>query len=144
MGDVGIGLLLPQYDQSMLTAADASYWEVLYDDGTVARETEGVTYAQIDRARLASFRIVHAGEILIDAYPPPGASGYNLVYRRRTALTAESGARHVLFVFGYVPMGPVFGLDVDANAYRVLDAFDPADPQMYPPVPMPGDFGFGA
>lgn len=144
-GDVGIGKLLPQYDRELLTPADLAYWEVLYDDGTVLRETDAGTYNAIDRSRVASFRVVYAGEILIETFPPPGATGRHLVYRRRTTLGQSGGGRRVLFVFGWAPHGPAFALDVAAKTYRVLErGFDPADVELYPPVPISGEADYAS
>lgn len=133
----GLDALVPKYERDLLTPADFSYWEVLYDDGTTQRETDGKPYSTIDRSRLASFRIVHGGETLIETFPPPGATGHNLVFRRRTQV-GDLG-RRVIFVFGWAPMGPIFSLDPTAETYRVAGAFDPADMDIAPPVPMPGE-----
>lgn len=115
MSDRGIGALIPGYEKSLLVAADTAYWEALYDDGTVLSEADGGLYPAIERGRLSSFRLIHGGETLVEAFVPVGATGYNLVYRRRTALGQSGAGRSVLFIFGYVPMGPVFVVDLDAG-----------------------------
>lgn len=136
--DRAIGLQVPKYeDRGMINAADLAYWEAVYDDGTVLRETDGKKYADIDRGALQSFRIVHHGEILMSIWPDPvrGSTGYDLVYRRRTALT--SGGRGVVILLGFAPMGPVFALDVEGSQYSIHEGFQLGDPTVYPPVAFP-------
>ena len=123
MTDVGIGKLIPRYeDANYLTQADTAYWEVMYTDGTVDRETDGTKHGQIDRSRLNSFRIVHHGEIMLEAFPPEGATGHNLVYRRRTQLGMMGTGRQVWFIVGYAPMGPYHALSLDAMRMFTTDA----------------------
>jgi hypothetical protein len=118
VGDVGIDLLKPKYGKPMIVAEDVAYWEVLYDDGTVLCEAAGAKYNQIDRSRLESFRIIHNGTIVFEMFPKlTGKSGWNLIYRRRTALTQEVGGRAVLFIVGLGPDGPLFGIDIANNQY---------------------------
>jgi hypothetical protein len=143
--DVGIGRLIPQYtgvNKGLISPADTAYWEALYTDGTVLRETDGRQYIDIDRGRLSSFRIIHAGETLIETFPNTerGSTGHNLVYRKRVGLGQGTG-RHVLTILGWAPMGPVFLLDIANSTYRVLDkGFDPLDLDGYPPqTAMPGE-----
>lgn len=121
MSDRGIGALIPAYTKELLVGADTAYWEALYHDGTTYSEPMGAVYRGIDRASLKSFRMVHAGEILVEAFPPPGATGWDLVYRRRTRLGQAGLGREVVFIFGYVPMGPVFELNVDVAQLVVYD-----------------------
>lgn len=118
MGDVGVDLLRPQYVKTMLVSADTAYWEALYQDGTVLSEAAGGKYMLIDRTALRSFKIVHNGESVIEIFPPPGATGHNLVYRRRTSLGASGAGRGVVIIMGWAPMGPIFVVDLDAGQYH--------------------------
>jgi len=135
--DRGLDAILPDYAPEYMSPADYAYWEVLYTDGTTLRETDGKTYADIDRSKVASFRIVHGGETLIETFPEGGATGHNLVYRRRTQY--GGAGRRVIFLFGWAPMGPVFVLDPENASYRVAEGFDPTDQELSPPQPMPGE-----
>lgn len=132
MSDIGIENLKPNYEKTLLRAADTAYWEVLYEDGTVLCESQGAKYPQIDRSHLKSFRIVYNGEIVLEAFPPPGVSGHNLVYRRRSIL--GSGSRGVLIILGWAPMGPIFGIDLDNGSY-----YEDAMGIMPTLTPMPGE-----
>jgi hypothetical protein len=138
MTDVGIDHLIPQYPASYLTSADTAYWEAVYTDGTLVRETDGTKYDDIDRSRLHSFRIVHHGEIMVQVFPPAGATGHNLVYRRRTVLGMMGVGRAVWFILGFAPMGPVHALNLDdmkmttAPHFGVGGMFDA-------PQPLPGE-----
>ena len=140
--DRRIGLQIPEYgDKRFITAADSAYWEVLYDDGTVQRETDFKAYNTIDRARLQSFRVVHSGEILVECWPDPtrGATGHNLVWRRRTTLKPGVG-RVVNLLFGFAPMGPVWVLSVDDETlFESSEGFVEGHPVLSPPVPEPGE-----
>jgi hypothetical protein len=137
----GIELLRPRYAPGLLHPADVATWEALHEDGTVLREREGAVYRQIDRSQLSAFRIVQAGELLLEMLPPAGATGRNLVYRRRTTL--GSGGRDVLFVVGWVPMGPAVTLNLRAGTFRTLETFTPGDPELDPPDlhPWEGEIG---
>lgn len=140
--DRRIGLQIPQYgDKRFITAADTAYWEVLYTDGTIQRETDLKPYNSIDRDRLQSFRIVHAGEILVECWPDPvrGSTGRNLVWRRRTTLKPGVG-RSVVLLFGFAPMGPIWALNVDQGTfYESGVGFVEGDALLSPPVPEPGE-----
>ena len=134
-----LGLSVPKYDdKALVVPADLAYWEAVYDDGTVLRETDGKKYADIERGRLQSFRIVHHGEILMSTWPDPvrGSTGYNLVYRRRTAITSGIG-RAVVILFGFAPMGPIFALDLARSEYSIHEGFEPGHPTVYPQVAYP-------
>lgn len=124
-----------------LVEADFVTWEAEYDDGHVLRETDGGRYAEIDRDQLKVFKLVKAGEVLLEAFPPPGATGWNLIYRRRTQESLD-GKRRVIFLVAYAPMGPAIMLDPVAGTYRTAPAFVEGDPDMYPPAPVPGDGRF--
>lgn len=115
--DVGIDRLKPQYDKSMIVPEDTAYWEVLYDDGTVLSEAQGAVYPQIDRGRLASFRIVYSGEIVFELYPKEGHTGHDLIYRRRTSLGQSGMGRSVVFIVGLAPLGPFFVVDLANGQY---------------------------
>ena len=139
MSDVGIDKLIPLYqDPNYLTQADTAYWEAMYTDGTVVRETDGTKYGQIDRGRLHSFRIVHHGEIMLEVFPPDGATGHNLIYRRRTLLGMMGTGRAVWFIVGFAPMGPFHAVSLDEMRMITTDAlvigglFDA-------PIPMAGE-----
>ena len=129
----GLDLRLPQIARDRLTPADFVTWEVLYDDGTTQREDLGVRYGEIDRGRLRSFRLHRGGETLIETFPPLGATGRNLVYRRRTTMN-HGGDRRVIFLVSWYPMGPALALDPAAESYRTAPGFVPGDPDFDPPV----------
>jgi hypothetical protein len=138
--DIGIGLNVPQYDdKNLINAADFAYWEAVYGDGTVQRETDGRQYSTIDRANLKEFRIIHHGEVLISIFPNAerGSSGRNLVYRRRTTLNSGANyGRNTKIILGFAPMGPVFSLDIDNQHCQISeDGFIPGDEEFSPPVP---------
>lgn len=130
--DVGIGALIPAYAPGLLVEADVAYWEVLYEDGTVLSEAQGGKYQSIDRGRLASFRVIHGGENVFEVFPPPGLSGRDLVYRRRTSIS-DSG-RTVVLIVGWAPMGPIFSVDLATGSFA-------EDTQGLLPTltPMPGE-----
>lgn len=136
-----IGLHVPQYtDKTLVVPADYAYWEVLLNDGTIQRETDGIMYNNIDRANMQSFRIVHAGEIVIEIRPSAekGSTGHDLVYRKRTQMVAGTG-RRVLHVLGFAPMGPVWVLNLEDGLWGSFPAFDPTDATLAPPMPLPGE-----
>lgn len=133
MGDVGIDLLKPQYDKSMIVPADTAYWEVLYTDGTTLCEAAGAKYPQIDRARLDSFRIIHNGMIVFELHPQGDKTGHNLIYRRRTMMVGEGGGRAVVFIVGLGPDGTFFVVDLEHDQYY-------EDPNIVTSLtPMPGE-----
>ena len=136
-GDRGLDAIVPKYRQELMSPEDFVYWEAAYVDGTALRETDGQPYSSIDRSKLTSFRIVHGGETLIETFIPDGATGYNLVYRRRTQVGVDG--RRVLIILGWAPMGPIFVLDPAAETYRIEDGFILGDPDLAPPQPMPGE-----
>lgn len=123
--------LLPELPRNLLTAGDIVTWEAEYIGGATLREREGALYRQIDRDRLTSFKLVSPGEVLLEAFVPVGASGHNLIYRRRT-VTNQDG-RRVIFLIGFAPMGPAFLVDPARGTYRTEDAFLVGDPEFYPP-----------
>lgn len=71
-------------------------WEADYGDGIVAREDQGAMYAEIDRGKLKSFRIVN-GNVTYMEYWVTDASKF--VYRRRTAMS-PNGISTVQFIVG--------------------------------------------
>ena len=135
--DRGLDALVPNLDDGLLSPADFVYWEALYTDGSVLRETDGKSYSAIDRSRLVSFQLIHGGETLLEMFPPPGATGRNLVYRRRTQMGTYG--RRVLVIVGWAPMGPVVVVDPAGAAYSEAPGFDPSIPELSPPQPMPGE-----
>lgn len=137
MSDRGIDALVPEYGRELLSPADFVYWEALYTDGTALRETDGQPYSAIDRAKLASFRLIHGGEALLETFPPPGATGWNLVYRRRTQMGTDG--RRVVIIVGWAPMGPVIVVDPEASSYFEAPGFNPSVMELAPPQPMPGE-----
>jgi hypothetical protein len=80
-------------------------WEAVYDDSTVVRERDGFLYANLDRNRLVELRLVTPGEIFAAVLAGDGRNGWNLVYRRRTIMTAGQ-TKQVWFMLGFMPMGP--------------------------------------
>lgn len=123
---------------TVLVPGDEVTWEVTYDDGSALRERMGAKYADIDRDRLARFALVGPGELLLECAPPEGATGHNLIYRRRTA-QRTNGERHVVFLVGWCPMGPALLIDPAAGTLREEAAFVAGDPDMYPPELLPED-----
>lgn len=120
-------------------SADLTYWEAVYSDGTTMTEDQG-SYSQIDRNRLKAFRLIKGAEVVFEMTPPPGFTGQNLVYRRRTAMSASTGDRRVLIILGWAPGGPAFAIDMDTGSYRVSEeGFILGDPDMYPPMAFPGE-----
>lgn len=126
----------PQHAQ--LVEGDLVTWEVTYKDGSWLREAQGAKYRDIDRSQLQIFRLVAPGECLFETWPPPGADGRNLVYRRRTADTL--GSRHVCFLVAWYPMGPGFFIDPTNGTYREDPrGLVPYDPDMSPPLFLPDE-----
>lgn len=124
---------------------DRCTWEAEYKDGTVTREAEGNSYKDINRDQLAKFRLIHGSSVVFETWPPGSATGHNLVYRRRSRLGAggDGPERDVIFVVGWVPMGPAFAINLSAGTYRKLDqGFTLGDPELAPPAPMPGEAFF--
>jgi hypothetical protein len=130
------GIDLPR---GSIVEADVVTWEVDYRDGRVLRETEGARYKDIDRGQLKVFKLVKAGEVLLEAFPPPGATGANLVYRRRTTQSLLDGSRRVIFLIAYAPTGPAIMVDPAAGTYRTERAFIAGDPDMYPVELLPDE-----
>lgn len=128
---------------SDFVAADLIMWQVEYTDGSVESERDGKKYGGIDRARFRKFQLTNAaGQVIFETWPPVGKSGQNFVYRRRIRIM-ENGQKMTLFVLGYLPDGPAFAVNVEDGTYRELpNGFDPADQDMYPPDPMPGEVWF--
>lgn len=119
MNDRGIEFLKPKYDQNLVVAADTAYWEAQYEDGTALYEAQGGRYDAIDRSRLVSFSIVYSGENVFTTFPPPGMSGHNLVYRRRSTISVgDEAGRSVVLIVGWAPAGPIFLVDLDAGQYH--------------------------
>lgn len=90
-------------------------WEAVYSSThaggeEVYREREGGLYANIDRNRLKSFRLVAPGEVIFEAPMSHGRTGHNLLYRRRTQHNSARGTQ-VWFLVGFVPMGPFASID---------------------------------
>lgn len=135
----GLDLRVPKLWARELTPGDFVTWEVLYDDGTLLREDQGAEYAQIDRGKLVSFRLQGSGETLIETFPPPGATGHALLYRRRIAMApteAGSYSRRVVQLVGWAPMGPFGVLDAAAMTWRTREdlVWDDEDFQPVTPV----------
>ena len=142
--DRALGMRVPQYeDPNLITKADLAYWEALYDDGTVLRETDNKTYFAIDRGRLSEFRVIHHGEIMAAIRPEGvrGATGHNLVFRRRIRMSSQGDRpREQVLLLGFAPMGPVLCLDLDRGTYQISDeGFKPGDPVFAPPAPLEGE-----
>ncbi len=117
---------------------DQCFWEAEYQDGTIHREIDGFNYRNIQRDSLTKFRLVYQGHTVFETSPPSWANGHNFVYRRTTALSADN--RSVIFVLGWIPHGPAFAVDITNGICRVKgDGFENGDPELYMPVPMPGE-----
>lgn len=110
-------------------------WEAVYQDGTVDREREGALYAGINRSLLTSFRLVSPGEILVELPITSPRTGWNLVYRRRTIL--NRGNRHVWFLTGFVPMGPVVAFQPETEQLLKSDHFHEGAGPLGKVEPMP-------
>lgn len=128
---------------SNFVPADLIRWEVEYDDNTTDRESEGKKYGGINRSRLQKFKLINeAGATIFETWPPVGKNGHNFIYRRRSRIM-ESGQKMTIFVIGWLPDGPAYAVNVADSSYRMLeDGFNIADPDMYPPEPMPGELWF--
>lgn len=96
-------------------------WEAVYKGGAIDREREGALYAGIDRSLLSTFRIVAPGEILVEMPIVSPRTGHNLVYRRRTIM--NRGQRHVWFVVGFMPMGPVVAIQPETEQIMKAEKF---------------------
>jgi hypothetical protein len=112
--------------------ADLTTWEAVYFDGTVYRENQGGRYELIDRDNLRAFRLVCAGELLLELPCRDGRNGRSLVYRRRTVM--RSDASGTIFVVGFVPLGPVVALDPERGRIYEERAFTYSDALFSPPV----------
>lgn len=122
--------------------ADLLVWEATYDDGTKVGETQGVKYGALDRSRIKKFSITTmTGEEIFGVYPPPGFTGANLIFRRRTTMAASTpNGRSVLFLIGFGPNGPVYVIDPDAGQWSVSEeGFVEGHPFLSPPQAMPGE-----
>jgi hypothetical protein len=111
---------------------DLTSWEAALRGGTVQREVEGVLYKDINRPLLQSFRLINAGEIIMESFVPDGATGNNLCYRRRTAIS-HGGAWRTVYMVAWVPMGPVIVVDPSAETYRMQAGFVDGDPDFQRP-----------
>lgn len=123
--------------------SDFVRWQVEYTDGTKRGEADGMKYGGIERSRMKKFQLLsETGEVIFETWPPPGKSGQNFVYRRRTRIM-EGGQKMTLFVIGWLLDGPAFAVNVSDGSYRVSETgFIVDDPDMYPPDPMPGETWF--
>ena len=118
------------------------FWEVEYNDGTIFRESDGNKYSLINRFKLNKFRLITSNSIvLFETWPPPGLSGHNFVYRRRTKMDVGQG-QATFFVVGWLG-GPAFAIDPASSSYRESrEGFTHGDSLLYPPQPMPGELWF--
>lgn len=105
----------------------AVFWEAVYDDGTLYREADGGKYGNIDRNRLRSFRLVTPGENIVELFCSNGATGWNLVYRRRTVMKLGVG-RQVWFIVGFVPQGPIYAVQPESLQIVQSDHFESSGP----------------
>lgn len=124
-----------QYDIAKrinIIAGDLVTWEAVYDNGFVLMERVGFKYKDINRDRLVSFKLVEPGGVLFECWPPDGATGHNLIYRRRTLNTGGTRVS-VVFLIGWAPMGPAHLIDPLKGHVRTEAGFIPNDEDMYPP-----------
>jgi len=131
-----------QYDTAKrinIVPGDLVSWEAVYSNGFVFRERAGFKYADIDRERLVTFKLVEPGGVLVESWPPTGADGRNLIYRRRTQTNGID--RSVIFLIGWAPMGPAIMVDPANGRYREEPGFIVGDPDMYPPTFIPEEDG---
>lgn len=109
------------------------FWEAHYIDGTHISEARGAKYSQIDRANLRTFLLRDNEGPLVELAAEEGRTGWNLVYRRRTTLIPGQG-QSVVYMLGWVPMGPIIAVDSDNFQIYQASSFIPNDPMFYPPV----------
>jgi hypothetical protein len=129
--------LTPQHSQ--LIAADHITWEIDYIDGSIVRERMGASMRDVDRERIKRFRLVAPGETVAEFPVPEGATGKNLMFRRRTFQSVEDGSRRQVLLVAWAPMGPAIMIDPQEGKARQEECFIDGDPEMYPPAPAPED-----
>lgn len=110
------------------------YWEVDYDGTGHLSEAMGATYADIDRERLQAFRLRDNEGPIIELTPEGDRTGQNLVYRRRTVLSPIQGSK-VVYIVGWVPMGPIWAVDSETLQVYQTPSFVNGDSVFYPPAP---------
>jgi len=81
----------------MLTLNDTlKNWEVVYEDETTASNCD-IKYTEIDRARLAQFRIYKSGQPKLVIHLDPSRK---LIYRRRVAKRID-GSEEIVYLAGW-------------------------------------------
>ncbi len=113
---------------------DSIYWIATYTDGTQISEATGGKYRKIDRANLHSFLLRDGQGPLVELSVDGVRSGWNLIYRRRTAITPGIGQK-TIYLVGWVPQGPIIA--VDSHTYQIAEvpSFIEGHPIFYPPQP---------
>ncbi len=95
-------------------SADAVLWEVVYDDDSTAKEGT-IKYAEIDRTKLKTFRLLNGnGDVIWTRDAPNG--NHPFVYRRRTTMNAVQ--KSVAFLVGWEPNN-FWLVDADGNEEEV-------------------------
>jgi hypothetical protein len=114
---------------------DTIWWEATYKNGTTVSETRGAKYQNLDRINLQSFLLRNTEGPIVELTPDPPRTGHNLVYRRRTCVI-DPPKHEVVYVLGWIPYGPIFGVAPESEmVYQAAD-WVIGDPVFYPPVPM--------
>lgn len=75
-------------------------WHVRYHDGTTYNEDDLGSSEQIDRSRLAEFRLAHEGKVVFVALFDKG-SRRKLIFRRRNMLTATGQPMGSVYLVGW-------------------------------------------
>lgn len=104
---------------------DEVTWEAEYSDGETLRSADGALYKDIDRGKLALFRLMLQDQPLFAMKPQPGTV---LIYRRRTSIVNEHAT--VQYIVGNFPHGDVIVLDTvtgELHAGRFEDEHPSAD-----------------
>lgn len=114
-------------------------WEAESHDGSVLRERDGHTYREIPRTNLKSFRLVSPGQILLETFTDANRPGRGLCYRRRTVLKQGTGRTQVYYIVGWVPLGPVYVLDVSSEQVSVYGRWGEDGWTAPQPIPEEGE-----
>jgi hypothetical protein len=77
------------------------FWEIVYDDGQVLSEEQGIKYGEAPRAGVHSIRLVSVQHHQVLAALNVEGSR-NFFYRRRTRMT-QGGQPQVVFLLGVYP-----------------------------------------
>jgi hypothetical protein len=110
------------------------WWEVTYGDGTTHSEARGAQYKDIDRTNLASFLLRDNEGPIVELTPDGQRTGHNLVYRRRV-VSIQGFQPETVYVLGWIPQGPIFGIAPDSHEVWESPEWIVGDSVFYPPVP---------